>query len=78
MKRYFNEWKFKHPNPTDLKRIMEKESGLELDWYWEDFVGTTKTIDYGIKEVVANGEQDQRRAGKNRTNADAAGCSCEL
>ena len=55
MKRYFNEWKYKHPNPTDLKRIMEKESGLELDWYWEDFVGTTKTIDYGIKEVVPNG-----------------------
>lgn len=52
IKKYFNEWKFKHPNPTDLKRIMEKESGLELDWYWEDFVGTTKTIDYGIKEVV--------------------------
>ncbi|MEO6287149.1 MAG: M1 family metallopeptidase [Dyadobacter sp.] len=55
MKRYFNEWKFKHPNPTDLKRIIEKESGLELDWYWEDFIGTTKTIDYGLKEVTANG-----------------------
>ncbi|WAC09607.1 M1 family metallopeptidase [Dyadobacter pollutisoli] len=55
MKRYFNEWKFKHPNPTDLKRIMEKESGLELDWYWEDFIGTTKTIDYGVKEVFSNG-----------------------
>jgi hypothetical protein len=54
MKRYFNEWKFKHPNPTDLKRIMEKESGLELDWLWENFVGTTKTIDYGIREVLAN------------------------
>lgn len=53
MKRYFNEWKFKHPNPTDLKRIMEKVSGLELDWYWENWVGTTKTIDYGIKEVVS-------------------------
>jgi hypothetical protein len=53
MKRYYNEWKFKHPNPTDVKRIMEKESGLELDWYWENFVGTTKTIDYGIKEVVS-------------------------
>jgi hypothetical protein len=52
MKRYFNEWKFKHPNPTDLKRIMEKESGLELDWYWENFVGTTKTVDYAVKEAV--------------------------
>ena len=54
MKRYYNEWKFKHPNPNDFKRIIEKESGLELDWYWEDFVGTTKTIDYGIKTVVPN------------------------
>ncbi|QRR03779.1 M1 family metallopeptidase [Dyadobacter sandarakinus] len=54
MKRYFREWEYKHPNPTDLKRIMEKESGLELDWYWEDFVGTTKTIDYSIREVTAN------------------------
>jgi hypothetical protein len=53
MKRYFSEWKFKHPNPTDFKRIAEKESGLELDWYWENFVGTIKTIDYGIKEVVS-------------------------
>ncbi|TDB67848.1 M1 family metallopeptidase [Arundinibacter roseus] len=52
MKRYFNEWKYKHPNPTDLKRIMEKESGLELDWYWEDWVGTTRTIDYAVKEVL--------------------------
>jgi hypothetical protein len=57
MKRYFNEWKFKHPNPTDLKRIMEKESGLELDWFWENFVGTTKTIDYSIREAIANGSK---------------------
>jgi hypothetical protein len=54
MKKYFNEWKYRHPNPNDLKRIMEKESGLELDWYWEDFIGTTKTIDYNIKTVTAN------------------------
>ncbi|WPP48580.1 M1 family metallopeptidase [Catalinimonas niigatensis] len=56
MKRYFNEWKFKHPNPTNLKRIMEKESGLELDWYFEYFVNTTHTIDYGVKSVEERGE----------------------
>ncbi|GAA5022758.1 peptidase M1 [Marivirga lumbricoides] len=52
MRRYFNEWKFKHPNPNDFIRIMEKESGLELDWYKEYWVYTTKTIDYGIKSVL--------------------------
>lgn len=55
--RYFNEWKFKHPNVNDLIRIMEKESGLELDWYKEYFVNSTKTIDYGIKEVAADGDK---------------------
>jgi len=47
--RYFNTWKFKHPNPNDFIRIMEKESGLELDWYREYMVNTTHTIDYGIE-----------------------------
>lgn len=48
---YFNAYKFKHPTPSDFKRIMEKASGLELDWYLEYWIGTTKTIDYGIRAV---------------------------
>lgn len=51
--RYFDAWKFKHPNPNDFKRIMEKGSGLELDWYFEYFVNSTYTIDYGIKSVYS-------------------------
>lgn len=53
MNRYYNEWMYKHPTPIDFKRIMEKESGLELDWYFEQFVETTNTIDYSISEVTA-------------------------
>jgi len=53
MKRYFESWKFKHPNVTDFKRIMEKQSNLELDWYFEQFVNTTNKIDYGIKTVLS-------------------------
>ena len=45
---YYDEWKFRHPNPNDFIRIMEKQSGLELDWYNEYFVNSTKTIDYGV------------------------------
>jgi aminopeptidase N len=51
MKRYYYEWRFKHPTPQDFKRVMEKESGLELDWYFEQFVETTNKIDYAISEV---------------------------
>lgn len=53
---YFDEWKFKHPNDNDFIRVMEKESGLELDWYREYWVNTTHTIDYGINDVVDNDE----------------------
>jgi hypothetical protein len=51
---YFEAWKFKHPNSNDVIRIFEKESGLELDWYREYFVFTTKQIDYGVKSVEQN------------------------
>lgn len=47
----WNQWAFKHPDPTDFKRVMEKRSGLELDWYNEQWIGTTNTIDYGIKSM---------------------------
>ena len=56
MLEYFDTWKFKHPNPTDFKRIMERVSGLELDWYFEHWVGTTNKIDYAIKSVVSEGK----------------------
>lgn len=56
MLRYWNTWQFKHPNVNDLVRVMEKESGLELDWYKEYFVNSTKTIDYAVQAVVADRE----------------------
>jgi len=54
MKRYYNTWKFKHPEPRDFKRVMEKESGLELDWYLEYWIHSTKFIDYAVDSVWEN------------------------
>ncbi len=51
LKRYFNDWKFKHPTPNDLIRVFEKTSKLQLDWFKEYMVYTTHTIDYGIGKV---------------------------
>jgi len=52
IKRYYNDWKFKHPTPNDFIRVAEKVSGAELDWYLMDWAQTTNTIDYGIKNVT--------------------------
>ncbi len=54
LKRYFNDFKFKHPTPNDIKRTAERVSGAELDWYLTDWTETTNTIDYGIKDVADN------------------------
>ena len=55
LRRYYDEYKFKHPTPNDFKRIAEKVSGAELDWYLTDWTQTTNTIDYAIKEVSEAG-----------------------
>jgi hypothetical protein len=52
MRQYYNSWKFKHPEPNDFIRVMEKVSGMELKWYMSYWVNTTKHIDYGIRTVV--------------------------
>jgi hypothetical protein len=54
MRRYYNTWKFKHPEPNDFIRIMEKVSNIQLRWYYGYFINTTKTIDYGISSVIEN------------------------
>jgi hypothetical protein len=48
---YYNEWRFKHPNPNDFIRVAEKVSGIELQWYKEYWIYTTKTIDYGLGDI---------------------------
>lgn len=55
MRRFYHTWKFRHPNANDFVRIMEKQSGLELDWYKEAWIHTVNTIDYGIKSVESEG-----------------------
>ncbi|MFD2563505.1 M1 family metallopeptidase [Aquimarina rubra] len=57
IKKYYDEWKFKHPTPNDFKRVAEKVSGMQLDWYLTDWTQTTNTIDYGIKEITENGKK---------------------
>ncbi|MEZ4909349.1 MAG: M1 family metallopeptidase [Saprospiraceae bacterium] len=51
LKQYFSTWKFKHPTTNDFFRVMEKSSGLELDWFKEYFVNSTHTIDYGVEKM---------------------------
>ena len=54
IKKYFTDFSFKHPTPNDIKRSMEKVSGIHLDWYLNEWTQTLHTIDYGVKSVEGN------------------------
>jgi hypothetical protein len=49
---YYYTWRFHHPKPDDFAGIMEKHSGMVLDWFFLDWIGTTKHLDYAIDNVA--------------------------
>ena len=57
LKKYYDDFAFKHPTPNDVKRTAEKISGVQLDWYLTDWTQTTNTIDYAIEAVEEVGKQ---------------------
>ncbi len=48
---YFEKWKFKHPQPKDLKAVFENFTGKDLSWFFTDLIQTTNHIDYKIASV---------------------------
>ncbi|HEY9364338.1 MAG TPA: M1 family aminopeptidase, partial [Chitinophagaceae bacterium] len=58
---YYNLWKFKHPNASDFMKVAQDVSGIQLDWYKEYWVHTTKSIDYGIDSLWEDGDVSKIR-----------------
>jgi hypothetical protein len=51
MSAYFEAFKFKHPQPEDIRRVLEQTSGKDLTWFFEDLVNTTDHLDYKVCKV---------------------------
>ncbi len=58
---YFASCAFKHPDPVDFERVLEKRSGLELDWYFDEWINTTRTLDYAVDTLVDRGDSVEIR-----------------
>lgn len=54
LKKFYTDFKFKHPTPNDIMRTAEKVSGLQLDWYLNEWTQTIHTIDYAVAKVEEN------------------------
>ena len=52
---FYDQWKMKHPTPNDFKRVAEEVSGINLKWYFNLFINTTRVVDYKIGQVTDQG-----------------------
>ncbi len=58
MHHYFDEWKFKHPQPEDLKTIFANTSKKNVDWLFDNMIKTTKKIDYKISSIKTSADKN--------------------
>lgn len=55
--KYYSKWKFKHPEPNDFVKIFEDASSMELTWFQNYWLNTTKTIDFSLDTVFFKNEE---------------------
>ncbi len=51
MQKYFDEWHYKHPMPSDFRKVIEESTGKDLSWFFDDMISSTKKLDYKITAV---------------------------
>ena len=53
---YFNQWKMCHPYPEDMRASIINFTQVDLNWFFDQWLETTKTIDYSVKKVKKKGK----------------------
>ncbi len=56
MQAYYREWQFRHPYPDDFQAAMERETGRNLDWFFEGLTYSNKPLDYSLLKSRLTGD----------------------
>lgn len=59
MKHYVEQWKFCHPYPEDFRNSVSQYTHADLNWFFDQWMETTKNIDYKVKSVRKTELTDQ-------------------
>lgn len=54
---YYRTWRFKHPIERDFIHIAQRISGMNLKWYFNQWINTTNAVDYAIQKVIPEGNK---------------------
>ena len=58
MKYYFNKWSFAHPYPEDFRQSIIEFTKVDLNWFFDQWLETTKNIDYKITSITNSDSED--------------------
>ncbi|MGH7492517.1 MAG: M1 family metallopeptidase [bacterium] len=58
LQRYYREWAFKHAGEEAFIAICEETSGQELDWFFNQWLHATPTVDYQKSGTVQRQRED--------------------
>ncbi len=51
MQHYFHQWRFAHPYFNDFRSSIIQFSNVDLNWFFDQWIETTKNLDYGIGRI---------------------------
>ncbi len=58
LQNYFKQWRFAHPYFEDLRNSFIQYTNVDLNWFFDEWLETTKTIDYSICNIKKISGQD--------------------
>lgn len=59
MQHYFSQWKIAHPYMEDFRSSIIQYTKVDLNWFFDQWLETTKSIDYGIKSVKRGEKENE-------------------
>ena len=59
MRGFYDTWKFRHPQPEDLRSYLETATGKKLDWLFDNLINGTDHQDYAIEDIEKKGDSYQ-------------------
>jgi aminopeptidase N len=51
MQHYFSQWQFCHPYVEDFRNSIIQDTHVDLNWFFDEWITTSKYIDYAVKSV---------------------------
>ena len=51
LREYYRRWRLKHVTPAELQEVAEEVSGLDLGWFFDQWLNQTPYFDYAVGDV---------------------------